>query len=211
MALTVARKELSQGTKLSRSMAHHPSPIKIYNKFNILKHPIPHLFGHRNCCDEKDPKRIGLTRKYPSWRLPMAQKRSVLIVDDELSVRESLCMILKPKYEVHTAADGREALECIEKDKIDVVTLDLKMPGLSGIDVLQEIKKKYADIEVVVITAYGTPQNLRDARRYGAAGIITKPFNAPDLINSVSRSIERRNYNLRLKNLKRYNSLVHRY
>jgi DNA-binding NtrC family response regulator len=138
----------------------------------------------------------------------MAQKRYILIVDDELGVRESIRMILKPKYEVYTAADGKEALQCIEKDKIDVVTLDLKMPGLSGIDVLKQIKKHNADIEVVVISAHGTPQNIQEAVLLGASEFITKPFNTPDLVNSICKSLERRTYNLKLKNLARYNSLV---
>jgi DNA-binding NtrC family response regulator len=149
--------------------------------------------------------------KYPLGRFKVAQERSILIVDDELGVRESLRMILKSRYEVHTAADGKEALQCIQKDKIDLVTLDLKMPGLSGIDVLREIKKKNADIEVVVITGYGSPQNLQEATRYGAGDFITKPFNMPDLINSVAKSFERQSYNQRLKNFARYNSLVKRY
>jgi two-component system nitrogen regulation response regulator NtrX len=140
----------------------------------------------------------------------MAQRRSILIVDDELPVRESLRMILKSRYEVHTAADGKEALQRIQKDKIDLVTLDLKMPGLSGIDVLREIKKRNADIEVVVITAYGNPQNLLEATRYGAVDFINKPFDASDLIDSVNKSLERRSYNLKLKNFARYNSLVKR-
>jgi DNA-binding NtrC family response regulator len=138
----------------------------------------------------------------------MAQKRSILVVDDESSVRESIRMILKPKYDVYTAADGSEALKCIQKDKIDIVTLDLKMTGLSGIDVLKRIKKDNADIEVIVISAYGTPQNHQEAVRHGAGDFLTKPFNAPDLMNSICKSLERRAYNLRIQNLARYNSSV---
>ena len=138
----------------------------------------------------------------------MAQKRSILVVDDESSVRESIRMILKPKYEVYTAANGNEALQCIQKDKIDIVTLDLKMPGLSGIEVLKQIKKRNSDIEVIVISGYGTPQNHQEAVRHGAGDFIIKPFNAPDLINSVCISLERRTHNLRLRNLARYNSSV---
>jgi YesN/AraC family two-component response regulator len=138
----------------------------------------------------------------------MAQKRSILIVDDEFSVRESLRMILKPRYVVHTAADGKEALHCIQKDKIDLVTLDLKMPGLSGIEVLREIKKKCADIEVIVISAYGTPQNVREATSYGVGGFITKPFNLSDIVNSIRKSLDRRSDTLKLKNFSRYNSIV---
>ena len=138
----------------------------------------------------------------------MAQTKSILIVDDELGVRESLKMILKPICQVYTAIDGREALESIQKDKIDLVALDLKMPGLSGIDVLRQIKENDPDIEVIVITAHGTPQNVQEAGRYGAGDFISKPFNVPDLINSVNKSLERRSYNLRLKNFIRYNSVV---
>jgi len=138
----------------------------------------------------------------------MAQKRLILVVDDESSVRDSIRMILKPKYDVYTAENGNEALQCIQKDKIDIVTLDLKMPGLSGIEVLKQIKKRNADIEVIVISAYGTPQNHQEAVRHGADDFIIKPFNAPDLINSICKSLERRTHNVRLRNLARYNSSV---
>ena len=138
----------------------------------------------------------------------MAQKRSVLVVDDELGIREAIRMILNPNYDVYTAANGSEALQCIQKDKIDIVTLDLKMPGLSGIEVLKQIKKSNADIEVIVVSAYGTPHDHQEAVRHGAGDFIVKPFNAPDLINSICKSVERRTYNLRLRNLARYNSSV---
>jgi DNA-binding NtrC family response regulator len=138
----------------------------------------------------------------------MTQRKSILIVDDELGVRESLTMILKPNYQIYTAMDGREALQSIQKDKIDLVALDLKMPGLSGIDVLRQIKKNDPDIEVIVITANGTPQNVQEASRYGAGDFITKPFNVPGLMNSINTSLERRNKNLRLKNFNRYNSVI---
>jgi DNA-binding NtrC family response regulator len=138
----------------------------------------------------------------------MAQKRSILIVDDESGIRESIRMILKPNYDVYTAANGSEALQCIQKDKIDIVTLDLKMPGLAGIEVLKQIKKSNADIEVIVVSAYGTPQDHQEAVRHGAGDFIIKPFNAPDLINSIGKSVERRSHNLTLRNLARYNSSV---
>ena len=138
----------------------------------------------------------------------MGQKRSILVVDDESSVREAIRMILKPKYDVYTAANGSEALQCLQKDKIDIVTLDLTMPGLSGLEVLKQIKKSNADIEVIVVSAYGTPQNTQEAVRHGAGDFIIKPFNAPDLIDSICKSVERRTHNLRLRNLARYNSSV---
>jgi len=138
----------------------------------------------------------------------MAQKRSILVVEDESSVRESIRMILQPKYDVYMAANGSEALQCLQKDKIDIVTLDLKMPGLSGMEVLKRIKKSHADIEVIVVSAYGTTQNHQEAVRHGADDFIIKPFNALDLINSICKSVERRAQNIRLKNIARYNSSV---
>ena len=131
----------------------------------------------------------------------MAQKGSILIVDDEVGPRESLRMILKPIYEIYTAANGDEALQVIQKEKIDLVTLDLRMPGLSGIDVLREIKKIRADVEVIVITGYGTLTNAQEAIRFGAGDFISKPFNVADIIAIISKSFERRNYNLKIKNL----------
>jgi DNA-binding NtrC family response regulator len=102
---------------------------------------------------------------------------------------------------------GGEAVQSIQKD---LVALELKMPGLSGIDVLQQIKKNDPDMEVILITPCGTPQNVQEARRYGAGDFINKPFNVPDLINSTNKSLERRSHNLRLKNFSRNNAVVMR-
>jgi len=131
----------------------------------------------------------------------MAQKGTILIVDDEMGPRESLRMILKPIYEVFMASNGQEAIKVVEKENIDLVTLDLKMPGFSGIDVLQEIKKIKRDIEVIIITGYGTLTNAQEAIRYGAGDFISKPFNVADIIGIISKSFERRNYNLKIKSL----------
>ncbi|OGQ01605.1 MAG: hypothetical protein A2Z51_04725 [Deltaproteobacteria bacterium RBG_19FT_COMBO_52_11] len=133
--------------------------------------------------------------------MAQAQKGTILIVDDEVGPRESLRMILKPIYEVFMASNGREAIKVVETENIDLVTLDLKMPGFSGIDVLQEIKKIKRDIEVIIITGYGTLTNAQEAIRYGAGDFISKPFNVADIIGIISKSFERRNYNLKIKSL----------
>ncbi len=131
----------------------------------------------------------------------MENQGSILVVDDEVGPRESLRMILKPIYDVYTATNGQEALQFISREKIDLVTLDLKMPGISGIDVLREIKKLHADIEVVIVTGYGTLTNAVEAIRYGAVDFISKPFNVAEIISIVSKSVERRNFNLKIKDL----------
>ena len=130
-----------------------------------------------------------------------ASKGTILVVDDEVGPRESLRMILKPLYEVHTASGGEEALRFIENKDIDVVTLDLSMPGLSGIDVLKEIKKLRPNTEVIVITGYGTLNNAQEAIRFGAGDFISKPFNVADVISIVGKSFERRSFNLKIKSL----------
>jgi DNA-binding NtrC family response regulator len=129
------------------------------------------------------------------------RKEAILVVDDEVGPRESLRMILKPLYEVHTASDGQEALRLIQNKDIDVVTLDLKMPGLSGIDTLKEIKKFKPDIEIIIITGYGTLNNAQEAIRFGAGDFISKPFNVADVISIVGKSFERRKFNLKIKSL----------
>lgn len=140
----------------------------------------------------------------------MHAKGSVLVVDDEFGPRESLRMILKPIYDVHAVDNGQDAIDFICRQKVDLVTLDLRMPGLSGIDVLREIKKIRTDIEVVVITGYGTMNTAVEAFRLGAVDFIFKPFNVAEIISIVKKSVERRNFNLAIKNLlQRFKALRH--
>ena len=124
-----------------------------------------------------------------------------MVVDDELGPRESLRMILKPIYEVHAVDNGEDALDYLCRVNVDLVTLDLKMPGPSGIDVLREIKKMRNDVEVVVITGYGTMNTAVDAFRMGAVDFIFKPFNVTEIISIVKKSVERRNFNLAIKSI----------
>ncbi len=132
----------------------------------------------------------------------MEHQGTVLVVDDELGPRESLRMILKPMYKVHTAANGQQALDFIRGTNggVDLITLDLKMPGIPGIDVLKEIKKYWNDVEVIIVTGYGTLTNAVEAIRYGVVDFISKPFNVAEIISIVRKSIERRRSNLKIKN-----------
>ncbi len=123
----------------------------------------------------------------------MAPRGSILIVDDEMGSREALRIIFGPKYEVHTACNGIEALDCIRQEKIDLVFLDLKMPGLSGYDVLKEIRKLNEWIEVIVITGLSMVPNVRKALNDGAAGYISKPFDVANVIAIVNKAFEQRN------------------
>jgi len=130
----------------------------------------------------------------------MAEKANVLVVDDELGPRESMRMILKPLHNVFTAEDGLEALRTIEERPIDLVTLDLKMRGMQGIEVLKEIKKNNPQIEVIIVTGFGTLKSATEAMKYGVKGYITKPYNLTEITSIVEKAIEERRFNLKLRN-----------
>ncbi len=131
----------------------------------------------------------------------MNGRGSVLISDDEVGPRESLRMILKPIYDVHTTSSGQEALEILNKESIDVATVDLKMPEINGIEVLKEAKKIKPDIEVIIVTAYGSLHHAIEAIRYGAIDFLSKPYNAAEIIAVVGKAMERRHFNRKIKNL----------
>jgi DNA-binding NtrC family response regulator len=115
----------------------------------------------------------------------MRSKQSILIVDDELGVRESLRMILKPYYQIYTAPDGEAALNIIRERKIHLITLDLKMPKLSGIETLREIRKIDGEVPVIITTGYGTQKDESEALFYGVRDFISKPFNTDKIISVI--------------------------
>lgn len=111
------------------------------------------------------------------------RKPTVLIVDDEPAPRAALTQILKQDFNILTAEDGSHALAVINDQGVDLITLDLKLPDSSGSDVLKEIKRTHCEIEVIMVTAYGTLQSAMDCVRHGAAGFLLKPFNASELLS----------------------------
>lgn len=126
----------------------------------------------------------------------MENKATILIVDDELGPRESLNMVLKPFYNICMVDNGNKALEIIkEKDKdIDLAILDLKMPGLQGIETLREIKKERPDIDVIILTGYGTLKSAVDGIRYGASDYLMKPFNVVEIIAVIKKILEKKRF-----------------
>lgn len=129
-------------------------------------------------------------------------KPNILVVDDEMGPRESLKMILNPYYNVHTADRGTEALEMLKKLPVDLVTLDLKMPGFSGINVLEKVKQHDPDIEAIIITGYGSLDTAIEGLRLGAFDYISKPFDVNHILSLVRRGLERRNAKARLRQVK---------
>ncbi|NIO09057.1 MAG: response regulator, partial [Deltaproteobacteria bacterium] len=132
----------------------------------------------------------------------MNGKANILIVDDELGPRESLRMILSPHYSVHTAERGGEAIEILGQVPVDLVTLDLKMPSMSGIKLLEKVKQHDPDIEAIIITGYGSLDTAVDGLRMGAFDYVSKPFDVNHILSQVNRALERRKAKLRLKQIK---------
>ena len=132
----------------------------------------------------------------------MNGKANILIVDDELGPRESLRMILSPYYNVHTAERGGEAIEILGQVPVDLVTLDLKMPSISGIKLLEMMKQHDPDIEAIIITGYGSLDTAVDGLRMGAFDYVSKPFDINHILSQVDRALQRRKARLRLKQIK---------
>lgn len=127
------------------------------------------------------------------------QNRSnVLIVDDERGPRESLRMILSPGYDVKLASNGTEALEILHTMPIDVVTLDLAMPGLRGQELMRAIRLDFPDVEVIVITGHGSLESATEAIRHGICDYLQKPFDVVQVTAAVYRALSRRRGRRRL-------------
>jgi len=117
----------------------------------------------------------------------------ILIVDDELNMRLVLSAMLKKEgFEISSASNGREALQILQSNKIDVVITDLKMPDIDGMKLLTIISERYPEIPVIMITAHGTIATAVEALKKGAFDYITKPFDLDDLKNIISKAIKTR-------------------
>jgi two-component system, NtrC family, response regulator AtoC len=116
----------------------------------------------------------------------------VLVVDDEESVRESFHLVLDDDCDVLVAADGARALEMVRVSHVDVVLLDIRMPDMDGIEVLERIKAIDDSIEVILVTAVRTVKTAVAAMKLGAFDYLTKPFEDEELQSLVRRAVERR-------------------
>ncbi|BBB33050.1 two-component system, NtrC family, response regulator [Thermotomaculum hydrothermale] len=116
----------------------------------------------------------------------------ILVVDDEKNQREILGKFLESRdYRVFLADSGEKALEIIKKQSVDIVITDMKMGGMSGKDLLLEVKKMNPILPVIVITAFGRVEDAVDVMRYGAADYITKPVNLQELLIKLRKELER--------------------
>ena len=128
----------------------------------------------------------------------MKNRSTVLIVDDEEVVRRAHMRSLEDTgCLARVAEDGNEAIREMEEQPADVILLDLRMPGLDGMDVLKTIKSRWPDSEVVVITGYPTIESAKEAVRLGACNYIAKPVAPDDVLKAANEAMTQKRWALR--------------
>src|SRR5512135_2784728 len=124
----------------------------------------------------------------------MKPKANLLVVDDELIVRQSLKHWFEEDgYSVETAESGEEALHMFEKGKYDIMLVDMKMPGISGLDLLTKVKKFDDCVIVILITAFASVPSAIKALKEGAYDYITKPVDPDELSHVIENALNQKN------------------
>ncbi len=119
-----------------------------------------------------------------------AKKRKVLIVEDEAVVRESVRdWLIEDGYDVEVVENGEEALKKIEKEEFGVIVLDLKLPGIDGLQVFEQAKELKPGTKGVIITAYPSKESQEKARRLGLLDYLPKPFKVEDLEKLITQAL----------------------
>ncbi|MCL6582413.1 MAG: sigma-54 dependent transcriptional regulator [bacterium] len=127
----------------------------------------------------------------------MARKnvKNVLLVDDEKKIHEALAEYFDSKsYRLISVFDGYEALKKVEEEKVDIVLLDINLPGMSGLETLRELKKIDSQLIVIIITGYGTADTAIDAMKCGCYDYVTKPFRLMEIKNVIEAALIDRAY-----------------
>ena len=115
----------------------------------------------------------------------------ILIVDDEEGIRASLKLILEDYYDLVLTTGGEQALDVLNNTKnIGLIFLDIKMPQVSGLDILKQIKQKHPETKVIMVTGYKSVETAAEATRLGACGYIVKPFKTEEILETVKRNLK---------------------
>jgi putative nucleotidyltransferase with HDIG domain len=123
---------------------------------------------------------------------PTQKKPTLLVIDDEAGPRDALRVILRPFFNIQTAESARAAIDALNSQPIDLITLDQKLPDRQGIELLQDIKRHHTGVEVIIITGYGSLKSAMEGIRHGAAGYLLKPFNITELLSLVNQTLEKK-------------------
>ena len=118
------------------------------------------------------------------------EKSRILVVDDEKNVRTMVKKVFESEFDVDTASNAEEALDLLKKNKYDLVFLDLDMPVVNGIELLERMKKGENPIPVIMMTTYGSVEEAVKAMKLGAKDIITKPFTQEEVTKVVEEILK---------------------
>jgi DNA-binding NtrC family response regulator len=135
--------------------------------------------------------RAGQWTLHASFKEKVMPQR-ILVIDDELDMLMLLRMIIEDNtnYEVETTNNPSEALKLLTEKDYNLVISDLKMPGMDGIELFDELREIKPDIPVVIMTAYGSLETSEDAMKKGVADFITKPFRKDSILFTINRVLE---------------------
>ena len=116
----------------------------------------------------------------------------ILVVDDDTIVLNSCKRVLKAEgFEVHSASSANKALEVMESEGFGLLLIDVKMPEHDGMWLIQQVKEKWPEIPIVVMSGYPTPETIADGVKVGAAIFIAKPFTPDELLQSVREALKK--------------------
>ncbi|MCI9221201.1 MAG: response regulator [Lachnospiraceae bacterium] len=118
--------------------------------------------------------------------------RRILVVDDDKMNLRRTRLILEKYYDILTAESGQEALDMIYDEEIDLILLDIEMPGMSGIETFQRMKERGLDIPVIYLTASGYEEDVMNAIRLGAVNYLKKPFLPQDLMERIAKEFDKK-------------------
>ena len=143
--------------------------------------PIEHQEGNEWCRCPKCGEKMSLVK-----REKRREKSTILVVDDEIGIRDLIKSSFDPQdYEVLTAAAAEEAFQIIDRENPGLVLLDIRLPGMHGIEALKQIKKTNKDIVVIMITAFGDEKDAFRCMKLGAAAYVHKPFDVNYIVMLV--------------------------
>ena len=131
----------------------------------------------------------------------MKPKKTILVVDDDEGMRDTLSAILKKDYEVRVAATGEEGLRVLKKADINLMLLDVRMPGMSGLDVLRVVRESYSLVEVIMVSAISEVEVAVQAMKDGAYHYITKEFDYDGLRSLVRNALQRQDLSRQVMSL----------
>jgi DNA-binding NtrC family response regulator len=121
-----------------------------------------------------------------------SDQKNILLVDDDTGVRTVFSSILRKEgYRVTAVKNGYEAIKVIDEESFDLALVDLRMPGLDGIQVLEKIKSRRPQTRVIIYSAYGLVEDAVEAMRKGAADYLNKPFSPNELELSLKKALEK--------------------